>query len=426
MRNTYLHDYRREDIWYGCWLRQGLRRYWPSLCWIPVWRLPMRRRWLPLLLSGPGFVLISAGRLLIISNYNATTAVTIASSGGYVNTLLGSIIPLVPIFIPYVALLLLLFRQFVLSALTFVFAAFIAPTSLTLPISRYLAAEDTYQVLDRVEANRVTTFVVAILIFIIAFLYFQSLVEALATLLLTTVAVALFYAPIIRDLYLPSSLQSANSSERSTRISFQHDTNIALHNANSLLPTAEQYLILAIIIGLVLILFVTNISFAGFVFGVIPDVATLLIALVATIAFFPYIYNIYPVPHRTEYYVGVLRSPWLPAEKISLRGGRNYYGYALSVDPDWFTLMLARTRKIVYVHSDDVLRRSVCEPLSQRKLPVEPPLIATFYRKPVAVRPCADRRYLLRKSGAPTKTRSRGRVPRVPPGHTLPGTRPFG
>ena len=114
----------------------------------------MRRRWLTLLLSPLGLVLISAGRLLIVSDYDATTAMTIASSGGYVNTLLGSIIPLVPIFIPYVALLLLLFRQFMLSALTFVFTAFIAPTSLTLPISRSLAAEDTYQVLDRIDANR--------------------------------------------------------------------------------------------------------------------------------------------------------------------------------------------------------------------------------------------------------------------------------
>jgi hypothetical protein len=241
-----------------------------------------------------------------------------------------------------------------------------------------------------------------------------------------TVAVALFYAPVIRNLYLPSSLQSANSSERATRISFQHDTNIAIHGANKLLPIAEHYLILVTIIGLVVILFVTNISFAGFVFGVIPDVATLLIALVASIAFFPYIYNIYPVPHRTEYYVGVLRSPWLPAEKISLRGGRNYYGYTLSADPGWFTVLLARTRKIVYVHADDVLRRSVCETLSQRKIPVEPPLITTFYRKPATLRPCADRKHLLSSSRSTTRTRSPGQVPTVPRGHTLPAVRPLG
>jgi hypothetical protein len=404
------------------------------------------RRWLTLLLSPLGLVLISAGRLLIISNYNATTAVTIASSGGYLNTLLGSTIPLVPIFIPYVALLLLLFRQFMLSALAFVFAAFIAPTSLTLPISRSLAEEDTYQILNQITANRLITLTVAFVIVIIAYAYFHSWAEALATLLLLTAAVALLYAPVIRDLYLPHPLQAANSSERNIGPSFRHD-------ASTVFSSTERYVIIAIIVVLVAIFIFSNL--AAFTLGrlwlrnvahdvnhvvssvagggirvgvpLIPGATTLVIALGATIAFFPYIYNIYPVPHRTEYYVGVLRTPWLPAEKLSLRGGRNYYGYTLSADQDWFTILLARTRKIVYVHTDDVLRRSVCETLSQRKIPVEPPLITTFYRKPEPVRACADRKYLLNSSGSTARTRSHGHVPTaghprtVPRGHTFPG-----
>jgi hypothetical protein len=394
----------------------------------------MRRRWLPLLLSPLGLVLISAGRLLIISNYNATTATTIASSGGYVNTLLGSIIPLVPIFIPYVALLLLLFRQFMLSALTFVFTAFIAPTSLMLPISRYLAAEDTDELMARVDANRPITLAIALLIVFIAYLYFHSFVEALATLLMLTAAVALLSAPIIRDLYLPPSLQSANSRE-------QNMSPVLRPYVNAVLPSPERHVIITIIIVLVVILIISNLTaialgldwLAGaslegvaFVARVIPEVTTLAIALGATIAFFPYIYNIYPVPHRTEYYVGILRSPWLPAEKISLHGGRNYYGYALSADQDWFTVLLAKTRKIVYIHTDDVLRRSVCETLSQRKVPVEPPLITTFYAKPAAIRPCADRKHLLASRRTTTKKRSPGQVPTGRRGHTVPGTRPLG
>jgi hypothetical protein len=389
----------------------------------------MRRRWLTLLLSPLGLVLISAGRLLIISNYNTTTATTIASSGGYINTLLGSIIPLVPVFIPYVALLLLLFRQFTLSALTFAFAAFIAPTSLTLPISRSLAAEDTYVLLARIDANRPTTLAIALLIVIIAYLYFRSFVEALATLLMLTVAVALLSAPIIKDLYLPSSLQSANSRERSIGPLFRQ-------HANTALPSTERHVIIAIIFVLVVILIVTNLAAITFgwlwlaepataviavVARAIPDIATLVIALVTTIAFFPYIYNIYPVPHHTEYYVGILRSPWLPAEKLSLRSGRNYYGYALSADHDWFTVLLSKTRKIVYIHTDDIVRRSVCETLSQRKIPLERPLITTFYRKPATIRPCADRKHLVGGSGSATRTRPPGQVPRVPRGHTLPG-----
>jgi hypothetical protein len=396
------------------------------------------RRWGALLLSPLGVVLVSAGRLLIISNYNATTATTVASSTGYVNTILGSIIPLVPVFVPYVALLLLLLRQFTLSALTFAFSAFIAPTSLTLPISRSLAAEDTYQVLDRINANRPITLVIALVIVIIAYGYFHSWVEALATVLLLTVAVALLSAPIIRDLYLPSSLQSANSSERAIGTSFRHD-------ANESLPSVEHYITLVAISGLVVIAIIIIITaYAGavtdFIFGLtnfvskvialvlraIPDVATLVIAVVTTIAFFPYVYSIYPVPHRTEYYAGILRSPWLPAEKLSLRGGRNYYGYTLAGDQDWFTVLLARTRKIVYIHTDDILSRSAYETLSQRKIPVEPPLVTTFYRKPATIRPCADRKYLLRSGVSATRTRSSGKAPTVPHGHLLPGTRPFG
>ena len=54
------------------------------------------RRSIALILSPVGLLLISAGRLIIVSNFNTTTAVTIASSGGFVNTLLGTVIPLVP------------------------------------------------------------------------------------------------------------------------------------------------------------------------------------------------------------------------------------------------------------------------------------------------------------------------------------------
>ena len=82
------------------------------------------------LIAAPiGVLVISAARLIIVANFNTTTAVTIASSGGFFNTLLGTVIPLVPVFMPYFALLLLLTRYFLLSILAFAFAAFITPTS---------------------------------------------------------------------------------------------------------------------------------------------------------------------------------------------------------------------------------------------------------------------------------------------------------
>src|SRR5437879_6278988 len=62
-----------------------------------------------LLLSPAGIILIAVIRLLIISNYNVTTALAIASTGGYINTLFGTVLPMVPVLLPYLALVLLLF-----------------------------------------------------------------------------------------------------------------------------------------------------------------------------------------------------------------------------------------------------------------------------------------------------------------------------
>src|SRR5690349_7512977 len=103
-----------------------------------------------LILSPIGLLLISAARLIVIAHYNTNTAITVASSGGYVNTLLGSVIPLLPIFAPYLALLLLLFRRFFLSIIAFVFAALITPTPISLRDASLLAIADWHRLLSQV------------------------------------------------------------------------------------------------------------------------------------------------------------------------------------------------------------------------------------------------------------------------------------
>jgi hypothetical protein len=85
------------------------------------------RRAMALLVTPVGLALISAVRLLIVSNYNVTTAVTVAESGGYINTFLGSLIPLVPVLMPYLALAFLAFRRFILCALAIMATALISP-----------------------------------------------------------------------------------------------------------------------------------------------------------------------------------------------------------------------------------------------------------------------------------------------------------
>jgi hypothetical protein len=83
-----------------------------------------------LLLSPVGLLLISATRLLIISNYNPVTSLAILSSQGYINTLLGTVIPVVPIFMPYFALLLLFSNRVIPSMLAFLATALTSPSSM--------------------------------------------------------------------------------------------------------------------------------------------------------------------------------------------------------------------------------------------------------------------------------------------------------
>jgi len=84
-----------------------------------------------LILSPIGLLIISATRLLIVANYSPATAATIASSGGYVDVLLGTVIPLVPIFAPYLALVLLFANRVIPSILTFLVAALVSPTAVS-------------------------------------------------------------------------------------------------------------------------------------------------------------------------------------------------------------------------------------------------------------------------------------------------------
>lgn len=83
-----------------------------------------------LLLSPFGVILIAVIRLLIISDYSTGTALAVASSGGYVNTLLGTVIPMVPVLLPYLALAFLFFNRVILGVLSLAAAALISPAAM--------------------------------------------------------------------------------------------------------------------------------------------------------------------------------------------------------------------------------------------------------------------------------------------------------
>src|ERR1700748_579257 len=163
----------------------------------------MSRRAVALLLSPLGLIIISVGRLLIISDYNTTTATAIASSTGYFNTLLGTLIPLVPAFIPYIALLLLLLRQFVLSLIAFAFTALFAPTPLAHAQTRQVVIYDTRELLSHTLGNWPfdlwLTAIIGVVILYAVWNYLGSFAEAVAALVVLAIVVFLLFTPLVTN-----------------------------------------------------------------------------------------------------------------------------------------------------------------------------------------------------------------------------------
>ena len=177
------------------------------------------RRSIALILSPVGLLLISAARLIIVANFNTTTAVTIASSGGFVNTLLGTVIPLVPVFVPYVALLLLVTRHFLLSIMTFIFAAFIAPTSITAAEGLRVADEYWNRTIAAFHNYRTTALVILIAIFIAVWIYNRSFAEGLSIIVVMVAALTLLIAIPSASFPLQIRLAGKNEHHLVTRVS---------------------------------------------------------------------------------------------------------------------------------------------------------------------------------------------------------------
>jgi cytochrome c oxidase assembly factor CtaG len=99
--------------------------------WDRVVILTTSRGLLALALSPVVILLASAARLLIIANYDTTTATTMAASGGLGQTILGTVIPLLPSFLPALLVVLVILRQWALFGFAALAAALISPAYAT-------------------------------------------------------------------------------------------------------------------------------------------------------------------------------------------------------------------------------------------------------------------------------------------------------
>ena len=333
----------------------------------------MTSKSIALLLSPLGLILIGATRLFIIADYNTTTAVTIASSGGYVSTLLGSVIPLIPVFMPYVALVFLLFRQFFLSILAFVFAAFITPTPLTLPVALPIVKTELRR-LSQTSGSLVVPGLIVVLILFVLMAYTNNLLELLSGFVIVLAAFVLLFVAWNAHLSSPVSLSLAGNGEHRIIALWFENPSIAV------LIAALPFIFVAIYNNSALVL------------------ATA-VAIFATIVFIPYMYNIFPVPHHRNYYAEVMHELWLPSEAITLNSGYIYYGYVLSADVDWSTVLLLNSRTIVYLHTGEVARRAVCQAGQQDQPNPNPPLVQIFYTTPPYIPPCVPKVLSIRSDG---------------------------
>lgn len=85
------------------------------------------------LLSPAVILFASATRLLLISNYDTTTATTIASAAGVVGTLLGTVVPLLPPYLPILTILLATARRWTLAGFAGCATVLLSPTYVDSP-----------------------------------------------------------------------------------------------------------------------------------------------------------------------------------------------------------------------------------------------------------------------------------------------------
>jgi hypothetical protein len=335
------------------------------------------RRSIALILSPAGLLLISAGRLIIVANFNTTTAVTIASSGGFVNTLLGTVTPLVPAFIPYLALLLLLFRRFLLSIMTFIFTAFISPTSITFAEGFSLAKTDWNRIATFAVHYRLIVIAVMLVLFIALWIYNRSFIEGLSVIAVMVAALILLIA--IPNIHLTRPLHLASSNEHRL---------VVRASSGAYGFSWREILVFLLIVAVVFIVFAVPNTVMGLV-DRFSGLLTIVVAVTATAAFFPYIHFIYPVPQNHNYYAQITHDMWLPEERIELNTHLAYYGYVLSSDSDWVTVLLGNSRVISYLSADQVVRRSVCQPKMSDQPEQSLPLIPWLYHPPTSLPACA-------------------------------------
>ena len=216
--------------------------------------------------------------------------------------------------------------------------------------------------IDEISLNPVGPGVIAFVILLILAAYSKDLFETLSGFVIVFTAFALLYVAWNAHLTTPISLSLAGNGEHKV-----------IHLASEDSPILIGIALLALVV-------IYRDPVAALTGGIV---------VCAAIALFPYIYNIFPVPRHQNYYAQVLHELWLPPERIVLKSHQTYFGYLLSADIDWSTVLLLNNRTIVYLHTEDIASRAVCQAGQEDQPYPYPPLIRIFYTVPPRIPSCA-------------------------------------
>jgi hypothetical protein len=315
-----------------------------------------------LLLSPIVVLFASATRLLIISNYDTTTATAMASSAGVVGTLLGTIIPILPLFLPALLVFLIVVRRWALALLTGLAAAVISPAYRSSFGDGLGAAVNSGRSIwvQQVRPGLETL--------ITGIPWLGPVLHFLWTVTLWPLDFVVYIGRLIwngwgRKVLLvwsgwPSEIRWVVVCALAALVWVFLDPPGKRRGSS----TAQQADLQGPVGCLARFLGFLGIAYYSALVAIICAVSVL------------FVQKVYKVPFNTSAVMEIFHRPWLPTERITLSsGGDPVVGYTLSTSDGWHVLLLERTRTIRYLRAAEVAGREVCHLTPLGSIP--PPLI---------------------------------------------------
>ena len=314
----------------------------------------------------------SAARVLIIANYNTTTATTMAASAGVVSTLLGTIVPILPLFLPALLVVLVVFRRWAYVVLTAVATAFVSPVyTSSVPNALEQAAGSGQEIWGRLNFGP-ELFIENNIVGRIGN-YLSYIAEIMGNWLqvIKITLIEFFWPELDADelLLVWNEWKWVLISALAAFLLVVLDPPRILRSAS----TPDDVTVWERIRGWALWRWIGKA-----VYGVLIAMASAYSALC--------VYAVYEVPFNTSAASDILRRPWLPAEQVQLSSGETLVGYTLSTQDGWHALLEEETRRITYIPSRNVTARTVCEVGTTASIP--PPLINLRGSAPSSVITC--------------------------------------